>query len=65
MVKIVTVGLVVIMLVVGFAVGLIASPLIMPQDSVATDTVWEQQFNLGKKQESGFGDRLLLLQWQN
>jgi ABC-type amino acid transport substrate-binding protein len=41
MAKIVTIVLVVIMLVVGFAVGLIASPLIMPQDSVATDTVWE------------------------
>jgi ABC-type amino acid transport substrate-binding protein len=41
MAKIVTIGLVVVMLVVGFAVGLIASPLIMPQDSTATDTVWE------------------------
>ena len=40
MAKIVTIGLVVVMLVVGFAVGLIASPLIMPQDSSATDTVW-------------------------
>src|SRR4030043_399328 len=40
MTKIVTIGLVVVMLVVGFAVGLIASPLIMPQDSSATDTVW-------------------------
>jgi ABC-type amino acid transport substrate-binding protein len=41
MAKIVTIGLVVIMLVVGFVVGLIASPLIMPQTSSATDTVWE------------------------
>jgi ABC-type amino acid transport substrate-binding protein len=41
MAKIVTIGLVVIMLVVGFAVGLISSPLIMPQNASATDTVWE------------------------
>jgi ABC-type amino acid transport substrate-binding protein len=41
MTKIVTIGLVVVMLVVGFAVGLIASPVLMPQDSAATDTVWE------------------------
>ena len=40
MAKMITIGLVVVMLVVGFAVGLIASPLIMPQDSSATDTVW-------------------------
>jgi ABC-type amino acid transport substrate-binding protein len=41
MAKIVTIGLVIIMLVVGFAVGLVASPLLMPQSSSATDTVWE------------------------
>jgi len=41
MAKIIIIGLVVIMLVVGFAVGLIASPFIMPQTSSATDTVWE------------------------
>jgi ABC-type amino acid transport substrate-binding protein len=41
MAKIVTVGLVVIMLVVGFAAGLIASPLVLPQNSSGTDTVWE------------------------
>ena len=41
MAKIITIALVVIMLVVGIAVGLIASPLIMPQNSSATDTVWE------------------------
>ena len=41
MAKIITIALVVVMLVVGFAVGLIASPLIMPQNSAATDTVWE------------------------
>jgi ABC-type amino acid transport substrate-binding protein len=41
MAKIITIGLVIIMLVVGFAVGLIASPLIMPQNSAATDAVWE------------------------
>jgi len=40
MAKIMTIGLVVVMLVVGFAVGLIASPVLMPQDSSATDTVW-------------------------
>jgi len=41
MAKIITIGLVVVMLVVGFAVGLIASPFLMPQSSSATDTVWE------------------------
>lgn len=41
MAKIITIGLVVVMLVVGFAVGLIASPILMPQNSSATDTVWE------------------------
>jgi ABC-type amino acid transport substrate-binding protein len=40
MAKIITIGLVVVMLVVGFAVGLIASPVLMPQNSSATDTVW-------------------------
>jgi polar amino acid transport system substrate-binding protein len=40
MAKIVTIGLVVIMLVVGFAVGLIASPFLLPQQSSTTDTVW-------------------------
>ena len=40
MAKIITIGLVVVMLVVGFAVGLIASPILMPQNSSATDTVW-------------------------
>jgi ABC-type amino acid transport substrate-binding protein len=41
MAKIVTVALVVIMLVVGFAVGLVASPFLMPRTSTTTDTVWE------------------------
>jgi ABC-type amino acid transport substrate-binding protein len=41
MAKIITIGLVVVMLVVGFAVGLIASPLMLPQTSSTTDTVWE------------------------
>jgi ABC-type amino acid transport substrate-binding protein len=41
MAKIITIALVVVMLVVGFAVGLIASPFLMPQSSSATDTVWE------------------------
>jgi ABC-type amino acid transport substrate-binding protein len=40
MAKILTIGIVVVMLVVGFAVGLVASPLLMPQNSSATDTVW-------------------------
>ncbi len=41
MAKIITVGLVVIMLVVGFAVGIISSPFLLPQNSSTTDTVWE------------------------
>jgi ABC-type amino acid transport substrate-binding protein len=41
MAKIITIGLVVVMLVVGFAVGLVASPFLMPQTSSTTDTVWE------------------------
>jgi len=41
MAKIVTVALVVIMLVVGFAVGLVSGPFLMPQTSTGTDTVWE------------------------
>jgi ABC-type amino acid transport substrate-binding protein len=40
MAKIITVALVVIMLVVGFGVGLISSPFILPQNSSSTDTVW-------------------------
>jgi polar amino acid transport system substrate-binding protein len=41
MAKIITVALVVIMLVVGFGVGLIASPFILAQNSTNTDTNWE------------------------
>lgn len=41
MTKIITVALVVIMLVVGFGVGLVASPFLMTQTSITTDTVWE------------------------
>jgi ABC-type amino acid transport substrate-binding protein len=41
MAKILTVALVVIMLVVGFVVGIIASPYILPQNSSETDTIWE------------------------
>ncbi len=41
MAKILTVALVVIMLVVGFGVGLVASPFLMPKTSSTTDTVWE------------------------
>ena len=40
MAKIITIGIVVVMLVVGFVVGLVASPFLMPQSSSATDTVW-------------------------
>jgi ABC-type amino acid transport substrate-binding protein len=40
MAKIVTIGLVVIMLVVGFAVGLMAGPFLLPQNASSTDTVW-------------------------
>lgn len=40
MAKIVTIGLVVIMLVVGFGVGLMSSPFILPQNVTSTDTVW-------------------------
>jgi ABC-type amino acid transport substrate-binding protein len=41
MAKILTIGLVVIMLVVGFVVGLVASPFLMPPKTSTTDTVWE------------------------
>jgi ABC-type amino acid transport substrate-binding protein len=41
MAKAFTITLVVIMLVVGFAVGLVSAPFLMPQKSTATDTVWE------------------------
>ncbi len=41
MAKTLTVVLVVLMLVVGFAVGLVASPFISPQASTTTDSVWE------------------------
>jgi len=42
MAKIITVALVVIMLVVGFVVGLIASPFILAQNNSGTDTNWEK-----------------------
>ena len=45
--KILTVALVVVMLVVGFAIGLISSPFLMPQDSSATDAVWANIQNSG------------------
>ncbi len=41
MAKVLTVALVVIMLVVGFGVGLVAGPFLMPQTSKTTDSVWE------------------------
>ncbi len=41
MAKILTVGLVVVMLVVGFAVGLMSSPFIVPQTTSSTDRTWE------------------------
>jgi ABC-type amino acid transport substrate-binding protein len=40
MAKVLTVALVVIMLVVGFGIGLISSPFLMAQNSGTTDTVW-------------------------
>ena len=40
MAKILTVALVVIMLVVGFGVGLISSPFLLAQNSTTEDTVW-------------------------
>ena len=40
MAKILTVALVVIMLVVGFGVGLVSSPFILAQNSTSEDTVW-------------------------
>jgi ABC-type amino acid transport substrate-binding protein len=40
MAKILTVAIVVIMLVVGFVVGLVASPFILAQNSSGTDAVW-------------------------
>jgi polar amino acid transport system substrate-binding protein len=40
MAKIITVALVVVMLVVGFAVGIIAGPFILPQNTSGEDTVW-------------------------
>ena len=40
MAKIVTIGLVVIMLVIGFGLGLMAGPLILPQNTSSTDAVW-------------------------
>ncbi|MGF3523154.1 MAG: ABC transporter substrate-binding protein [Candidatus Bathyarchaeia archaeon] len=41
MAKIVTIALVVIMLFVGFGIGLVSSPFIAPQNSTTTDAVWE------------------------
>jgi ABC-type amino acid transport substrate-binding protein len=40
MAKTLTMALVVIMLLVGFGVGLVSSPFLMPQTSSTTDTVW-------------------------
>lgn len=40
MAKIITIALVVVMLVVGFAVGLMAGPFLLPQSDSSTDTVW-------------------------
>jgi ABC-type amino acid transport substrate-binding protein len=41
MAKILTASLVVIMLVIGFGVGLVAGPFLMPPKSTTTDTVWD------------------------
>ena len=40
MAKIITIGLVVIMLVVGFAIGIMSGPFILPQNTSSTDTAW-------------------------
>lgn len=40
MAKVVTIGLVVLMLIVGFAVGLVSSPFLLAQNASAEDTVW-------------------------
>ncbi len=40
MAKIITIGLVVIMLIVGFAVGLVSSPFLLAQNTSTEDTVW-------------------------
>ena len=40
MAKIITVALVVIMLVVGFGIGLVSSPFIVAQNSSGTDMAW-------------------------
>jgi ABC-type amino acid transport substrate-binding protein len=40
MAKIITVGLVVIMLVVGFGIGLVSSPFLVAQNNSSEDTVW-------------------------
>jgi len=41
MAKVLTIALVVIMLIVGFAIGLVSAPFLMPQKSTVTDTIWE------------------------
>ena len=48
MAKTITVALVIIMLIVGFGVGLVAGPLLMPQKSSTTDTVWANIQETGK-----------------
>jgi ABC-type amino acid transport substrate-binding protein len=40
MAKIITIGLVVIMLVVGFAVGIMSGPFLLPQNTSSADTIW-------------------------
>ena len=40
MAKVVTIGLVVLMLIVGFAVGLVSSPFLLAQNASTEDTVW-------------------------
>lgn len=47
MAKFITIALVVIMLVVGFAAGLVSSPFLLPQTSTTTDTVWENILETG------------------
>lgn len=50
MAKIITIALVVIMLIVGFGVGLVSGPLLMAQDSSSSDSVWQKIQSTGKIQ---------------
>lgn len=47
MAKVVTIGLVVLMLIVGFAVGLVSSPFLLAQNASTEDTVWSSVQKIG------------------